>query len=90
MRKLLLLTLLLFPLCSCSTANLVYWGMEEESIYCETTDEYSRSLLKPFVTVVGFPVALAWDIAFFPFQLLMDVYPYGERRFMNPDSGLDI
>jgi len=90
MRKLLLLALLLFPLCSCSTANLVYWGFDEESIYYEPEGEYSRGLLKPFVTVVGLPVAFVWDVAFFPFQLFMDVYPYGERRFMAPGSGIDI
>ncbi len=90
MRKLLLLALLLIPLCSCSTANLIKWGSDEENIFYEPTHEYSRSLLKPFVTVVGLPVAVVWDIAFFPFQLLMDVYPYGERRFMAPESGIDI
>ena len=43
---------------SCSTANLIRWGGDQTSIYSEPTGGFSRGILKPLVTVVGFPVAL--------------------------------
>ncbi len=72
------------PMVSCSTVNLVRWGTDESSVYYEPSGGFSRSILKPFVTVVGFPVALVWDIGTFPFQALFGVYPYG-GNFMDPD-----
>ena len=77
------------PLTSCGTTHLVRWANDEPSIYWEPTGDYSRGILKPFVTVVGFPVTLVWDVATFPFQAIMGTYPYGDK-FMQPDHDIDI
>ena len=68
---------------SCSTANLIRWGGDQTSIYSEPTGGFSRGILKPLVTVVGFPVALVWDVVTFPFQIIFGTYPYGDN-FMAP------
>ena len=85
LRRVLLVVLCLLPLLGCSTSNLIHWGMDEESIYCEPEGEISRGLLKPFVTFVGVPVAAVTDVAFFPFQIIFQTYPYGDR-FMTPEQ----
>ena len=77
------------PLTSCGTTHLVRWGADKPSIYWEPTGEYSRGMLKPFVTVVGFPVTVAWDVATFPLQVIFGAYPFGDK-FMQPDSDIDI
>ncbi len=82
--KVCLALLFSLPMVSCSTVNLVRWGTDESSVYYEPTGEFSRGMLKPFVTVIGFPVTLAWDVGTFPFQLLFGVYPYGDS-FMDPE-----
>ena len=80
----LVLTLAL-PLTACGTANLARWGLDKPSVFTEPDNELGRGGLKPFVTIVGMPVAVGWDIATFPFQIIMQVYPYGDR-FMRPDQ----
>jgi hypothetical protein len=74
---------------SCSTTHLVRWGMDKDSMYTESDSSFVRGILKPFITIVGFPVALAWDIGTFPFQTIFGVYPYGDR-YMQPDEVNDI
>ena len=59
-----------------------YYG----NYYYEPDGEVSRGFLKPFVTVVGFPFAVAWDVVTFPFQIIFGVYPYGDD-FMDPETG---
>ncbi len=83
--KLAVLALATFPLASCSTFNLVHWAQDEPSVYAEPQGEFSRGIVKPFVTVVGFPVAVVWDIVTFPFQIIGGVYPYSDS-VMTPES----
>lgn len=87
--KTFLALLCVLPLASCSTTHLVRWGMDEPSIYFEPTGEYSRGMLKPFVTVVAFPVTVAWDVVTFPFQALFGTFPYGSR-FMQPGDDIQL
>jgi hypothetical protein len=78
--------LLLLGVCSsCATTNLARWGWDETSVIDEPHGEVSRSFLKPGATVIGMPIAVAWDIATFPFQLVFGVYPYG-NWFMSPHA----
>ena len=89
LRRLSLLLLLVLPLAACGTTNLVRWGTDHDSIYAEPDSEFERGMLKPFVTIVGLPVAFAWDVVTFPFQITFQVYPYG-GRFMQPDEVDDV
>jgi len=71
------------PLSACSTFNLVRWGTNESTIYNEPDGGFADGILKPSVTVIGFPVAVVWDVVTFPFQILFGTYPYGDN-FMAP------
>lgn len=85
-RKLLLpaaLLLLAFP--SCATTNLARWGWDATSAIDEPHGAVSAAILKPSVTVIGMPVAVAWDIATLPFQAIFGVYPYSDWH-MTPDA----
>ena len=41
------------------------------------------------VAFVGFPIAVAWDIGTFPFQLIGGAYPYGDST-MQPGDDTDL
>lgn len=77
------------PLTGCSTTNLARWGFDSESVYKEPDGPVSAGFVKPAATFVGLPVAFAWDVATFPFQVIFGVYPYGDR-FMQPDAELEL
>ena len=76
-------------LTGCMTSNLIHWIQDEPSIYHEPRGEVSRGTIKPLFTVIGFPIAVAWDIATFPFQILGGAHPYGDR-VMTPEKGADL
>lgn len=79
MRTLLLLALVcLLP--SCATTNLARWGFDATSAVDEPHGEVSRAVLKPGATIIGMPVAVAWDVVTFPFQAIFGVYPYGSSH----------
>ena len=77
------------PMSACATSNLIEWAKGEESVYYEPRGEVPRGFVKPFFTVVWFPVALVWDAATLPFQAIGGVYPYGDAS-MVPDGEADI
>ena len=89
LRNACLVLLCALPAAACSTTNLVRWASDEPSIYHEPDSDFSRGILKGFVTFVGFPIALAWDIGTFPFQLISGAWPYGES-VMAPTSDIDL
>lgn len=39
-----------------------------------------RALCSPGATIIGMPVAVAWDVVTFPFQAIFGVYPYGSSH----------
>jgi hypothetical protein len=83
-RKLLVpAALLVLSLSSCATVNLARWGWDQPSAIDEPHGEVSAAILKPGATVIGMPVAVAWDLATLPFQAIFGVYPYGQKH-MTP------
>ena len=72
--------LLLLVLPSCATVNLARWGWNGTSAIDEPKGEVSAAILKPGVTILGMPVAAAWDLATLPFQAIFGVYPYGSTH----------
>ena len=84
-RKLLSLALLSLALPSCATTNLARWVWDAPSAIDEPHGSVSAAVLKPGVTVIGMPVAVAWDVATLPFQAIFGVYPYGNWH-MTPDA----
>lgn len=74
---------------SCATTNLINWGLDKPSVFHEPDDEFSRGMLKPVVTFVGVPVAAAWDVVTFPFQIIFGTPPYS-TRYMTPEKVSDI
>jgi len=89
LRPLLLVLACAVPLSSCGTFNLVKWAQDKPSVYAEPQGEVSRGFLKPVVTVVGFPVAVVWDVLTFPFQIIGGVYPYSDS-VMEPETRVGI
>jgi hypothetical protein len=83
-KSLLSVALLVLALPSCATVNLARWGWDTPSAIDEPHGHVSAALLKPGVTIVGMPVAVAWDVATLPFQAIFGVYPYGNHH-MTPD-----
>ena len=63
LRGALLAAVCCLPFTSCATTNLLDWGQDKPSVYNEPTDDVSRAILKPLVTVVGIPVAIVWPPA---------------------------
>ena len=88
-RNVCLALLCTMPLAGCSTTHLVRWAMDEPSVYHEPEGDVSRGVLKGFVTFVGFPIAVVWDIGTFPFQLIGGAYPYGDST-MQPGDDTDL
>ena len=84
-----LVLLCALPMTSCGTSHLIRWAQDEPSIYNEPESDLSRGLWKGFVTVVGFPVAVIWDVFTFPFQIIGGAHPYGESTF-QPEDDIDI
>ncbi len=82
-KQLLAAALLLLALPSCATTNLARWGWNGTSAIDEPHGEVSAAILKPGVTILGMPVAVAWDVATLPFQAIFGVYPYGSSH-MTP------
>jgi len=80
--------LALLSLASCSTTNLVKWGQDKPSVYREPHGEVAQASVKPFLVIVGFPLAVAWDVATFPFQVVGGVHPYG--KLMAPDHDVNM
>lgn len=88
-RNLCLTLLCTLPLAGCNTANLIEWVQDKPSVFHEPDYEYTRGIVKPFVWIVGFPVAFAVDVAFFPFQIVSGCYPYSDC-YMRPEDGGDV
>ncbi len=88
-RNVSLALLCLLPFTACSTFNHVRWAMDDTSVYNEPEGGFSRGVVKPLWTIVGFPVAVAWDVVTFPFQIISGVYPYSDS-VMAPDEDIDI
>lgn len=84
-KPLLSLAFLALTLSSCATTNLARWGWDQTSAIDEPNGAVSAAILKPGVTVIGMPVAVAWDVATLPFQAIFGVYPYGNWH-MTPDA----
>lgn len=82
-KQLLAAAFLLLTLPACATVNLARWGWGGTSAIDEPHGEASAAVLKPGVTILGMPVALAWDFATLPFQAIFGVYPYGGNH-MTP------
>jgi hypothetical protein len=76
-------------LTSCASSNLARWGFDKDSVYSEPSGEFSRAVLKPSLTILGMPVAFAWDVVTFPFQIIFGVHPYGSR-YMDPTANRDL
>ncbi len=74
-----LLLLIATPMTSCATSHLVRWSLDKTSVYREHDTELGKAVLKPGITVIGLPIAAAWDVATLPFQAIWGIYPYGER-----------
>jgi hypothetical protein len=79
----LLLAVLLLSLNSCATTHLWRWGLGKTSAVHTVDNEQMEAFVKPSSTIVGTPLALAWDVATFPFQLIFWVFPYGDH-YMVP------
>ncbi|GEM_PF-2672870 len=73
----LLTVLLSIPLGSCATNHLFHWSRGEASIYPQPSDK-AKPYVVPAGTVIVLPVALAWDVATFPFQWIWGAHPYGD------------
>ncbi len=67
----------------CATNHLLRWSRGETSYY-NRPDKASEPFAVPAGTVLAFPVALAWDVATFPFQWLWGTYPFGE--VLSPEN----
>jgi hypothetical protein len=76
-------------LTSCASSNLVRWGFDKDSVYAQPDGEVSRSMLKPSLTILGMPIAFAWDVVTFPFQIIFGVHPYGSR-YMDPTTNREL
>lgn len=64
---------------SCATSHLIQWSQGQPSAFNDppaSTAVYTR----PGATVLAFPVAVAFDVVTFPFQLIWEVYPYGTEN----------
>lgn len=71
-------------LSSCATTHLWRWGMDKTSAVHTVQDKTVDAFVKPSATIIGTPVALAWDVATLPFQAIFQVYPYFGQEHMAP------
>ena len=71
-------------LSSCATTHLWRWGMGKTSAVHTVKDDTVRAFVQPTTTIVGTPIAMAWDVATLPFQLIFQIYPYFGQEFMAP------
>ena len=67
----------------CATSNLIEWSKGEPSQF-DAPQPHQDVFVRSAGTVLAFPVALAWDVVTFPFQLIWGSYPYGTDK--SPDG----
>ena len=79
-----LLAVMATSLSSCATTHLWRWGMGNTSAVHTVKNDTIRAFVKPTSTVLGTPMAVAFDVVSLPFQLLFQVYPYFGQEFMAP------
>lgn len=78
------LAVMAISLSSCATTHLWRWGMGKTSAVHTVKDDTVKAFVKPSATVLGTPVAVAWDLVSLPFQLIFQVYPYFGQEYMEP------
>lgn len=72
---LLLATIALVP--SCATKHLLRWNAGKPNYFGEPGAR-DQEVVRSVGTILGFPVAVVWDVVTFPVQWLWGFDPYGD------------